>query len=302
MKPIRFIVSYTIVACAILIFVSCAAKKRILIDGSSTVYPITEAVAEEYGTTARDANVLVGISGTGGGFKKFCSGETHISNASRYIKSSEKEKCAEAGVDYIELAVAYDGLAVVVSKDNSFINSLTVEQLKQIFQYTKPAKSWRDVHGDWPDKPIKVYAPGQDSGTYDYFVEAVIGKKQRVRADAAFSEDDNVLVVGVGGDAYSIGFFGLAYYEENADKLKLVPVVHPETGKPVRPDLETVKSGEYAPLSRPVFIYVSRAALQDPTVKTFVEFYMQHAGELSREVGYVPLGDKLYQENLSKLN
>ncbi len=273
---------------------ACKATKKIRVDGSSTVYPITEAVAEQYRTVDRNVNVAVGTSGTGGGFKKFCNNETDISDASRPIKKKEVEKCSAAGIEYSELPVAYDGIAVVVHKKNSFLKQLTVEQLNKIFRYDNPAKTWKDVDPSWPAEEIKAFAPGQDSGTYDYFVETIIAKKGRVRADATFSEDDNVLVTGISGEEQSIGFFGLAYYEENQDKLRIIPVVNPKSGQAVEPSLKTVKNGAYAPLSRPLFLYVRAKAATDPQVKKFVEFYLDHAAELSKEVGYVPLGEDLY--------
>lgn len=286
---------------AALLLGACAAKKKIQVDGSSTVYPITEAVAEEFRDVNADVNVTVGISGTGGGFKKFCNGEIDIADASRHIKSVEKEKCAGANIEYLELPVAYDGLAVIVNKENTFAKSLTIDQLKLIFQAENPAQKWSDVNPAWPAEEIKVYAPGQDSGTFDYFVEVILGKKAQMRPDASYSEDDNILVTGVSGDPYAIAFFGLAYYEENAEVLNLVGVVNPATGAAVQPDLETVKSGTYAPLSRPIFIYVRKAALEKPEVKQFVGFYMDSAAKLSQAVGYIPLGSDLYAENKNKI-
>ncbi len=289
-----------IAALALLVAVHCAKKEKILVDGSSTVYPITEAVAEEYGKANTNVNVTVGVAGTGGGFKKFCNGETDISDASRPIKTTEAEKCAEAGISQVELAIAYDGLAIIVHKSNDFVKELTVAQLKSIFQTDKPAKTWKDVNPAWPAEAIKVYSPGQDSGTFDYFVEAILGADAKVRPDAAFSEDDNVLVTGVAGDKNSIGFFGLAYYEENQDKLKLVPIVNPKSNKAVAPTLETVKSGEYAPLSRPLFIYVSNKAKARKAVADFVNFYLDNAAKLTADVGYIPLPDAVYADQKTK--
>lgn len=276
---------------------ACTAKKKVQVDGSSTVYPITEAVAEEFRNVNNEVNVTVGVSGTGGGFKKFCNGEIDVADASRHIKAVEIEKCAAAGIEYIELAVAYDGLAVIVNKENEFLKQLTVDQLKTVFRVDNPAKLWSEVNPDWPAEEIKVYAPGKDSGTFDYFVEVILGKKAQMRPDASYSEDDNILVTGVAGDKFAIGFFGLAYYEENKDKLNLAAVVNPKTNQPVQPNLETVKSGSYAPLSRPIFIYVSKAALEKPEVKQFIGFYMDSAAELSEAVGYIPLPDELYTKN-----
>ncbi|MEQ9367080.1 MAG: PstS family phosphate ABC transporter substrate-binding protein [Leptospirales bacterium] len=280
---------------------ACTAKKKIQVDGSSTVYPITEAVAEEFRNVNNQVNVTVGVSGTGGGFKKFCNGEIDVADASRHIKQVEIEKCAAAGIEYLELEVAYDGLAVIVNKENEFLKRLTVEQLKAIFRAEKPAKNWNEIDAAWPAQEIKVYAPGKDSGTFDYFVEAILGKKAQMRPDASYSEDDNILVTGVAGDKFAIGFFGLAYYEENKGKLNLAAVVNPETNQAVRPTLETVKSGSYAPLSRPIFIYVSKAALEKPEVQQFVGFYMDSGAELSEAVGYIPLADELYTANKKKI-
>lgn len=273
---------------------SCGQKKKILVDGSSTVYPITEAVAEEYRKVEKNIHVTVGISGTGGGFKKFCKGETDISDASRPIKGEELKLCKEGGVEYIELPVAYDGMAVVVNPANDFVKELTVADLKKIFDSEKPAASWKDVNPSYPDLKIKVYAPGKDSGTYDYFVEEILGKGKSVRPDAAFSEDDNTLVTGVAGDKGGIGFFGVAYYTENKGKIKDVPIVNPKTKKSVVPSMENILSGNYAPLSRPLFIYVSTKALAKPEIQPFVEFYLKHAGNLSDKVGYVPLAPGEY--------
>lgn len=273
---------------------SCRRKRNIQVDGSSTVYPITEAVAEEFGRTGYVVDVSVGASGTGGGFKKFCKGETDISDASRPVKGKEIKVCEEAGIHFVELPVAYDGLAVVINPKNKFIKNLNVEQLNHIFRYENPARTWKDVNPEWPADHIKIFAPGQDSGTYDYFVETIIGDKGRLRSDSMFSEDDNVLVVGIANETNGIGFFGLAYYEENMEKLKVVPVINPKLNKPVEPSIKTVMEGTYAPLSRPLFIYVKENSLKKQVVKDFVDFYMNNVGDLCREVGYVPLGEENY--------
>ncbi len=288
-------------AVAITGLLACTAKKKIQVDGSSTVYPITEAVAEEFRGVNSEVNVTVGVSGTGGGFKKFCNGEIDVADASRHIKPVEIEKCEAAGIEFIELEVAYDGLAVIINKENDFVKQLTVDQLKTIFRVENPAKTWNEVDPAWPAEEIKVYSPGKDSGTFDYFVEVILGKKAQMRPDASYSEDDNILVTGVAGGKYAIGFFGLAYYEENKDKLSLAAVVNPKNGQAVQPNLETVKSGAYAPLSRPIFIYVSKAALAKPEVQQFVGFYMDSGAELSEAVGYIPLGDELYAANKKKI-
>lgn len=275
-----------------------ATDKIIKIDGSSTVYPITEAVAEEFQKLKKkEVKVTVGISGTGGGFKKFCRGETDISNASRPILKKEMDVCKEHGIEYIELPVAYDGLAVIVNPKNTWIKSLTVEDLKKMWEPAAAGKvkKWNQVRPEWPDAPLKLYGPGVDSGTFDYFTEAIVGKAKASRGDFTASEDDNVLVQGIAGDKNALGFFGLAYYEENKDKLKLVPIVNPKTGKEVLPTEQTVMDGTYQPLSRPIFIYVSKKAAEKPEVKEFVEYYLKNAAKLVKQVKYVPLPAKAYK-------
>ena len=267
------------------------------VDGSSTVYPITEAVAEEFLKEAGpNVRVTVGISGTGGGFKRFCAGETDISDASRPIKASEAETCARNGIAYLELPVAYDGLSVVVNPRNAFCDCVTVAELKRIWEPGSTVQRWSDVRPDWPNQRIRLYGPGTDSGTFDYFTEAVVGKEDASRPDFTASEDDNVLVQGVEGDVNALGYFGYAYYVENQGRLKVLGI---DNGSGcVKPSAETVESGTYAPLSRPIFIYVSRRSLERPEVAAFVRYYMQHAATLVPEVGYITLGDARYQENL----
>ncbi len=262
------------------------------IDGSSTVFPITEAVAEEFRKVQPGIRVTVGVSGTGGGFKKFIAGETDISDASRYIKGKEQEACAEAGHEYIELPVAYDGLAVVVNKQNTFATSMTTAELKAMWSADASARTWKDIRPEWPDREFHLFAPGQDSGTFDYFTDEINGESGNCRADATFSEDDNVLVRGVVGDEDGIAFFGLAYYVENKTRLNCVAV---DGGNgPVRPSLETVEGGSYTPLSRPLFIYVATEAAERPEVDAFVRFYLENARELCAEVGYVPFPGAIY--------
>jgi len=277
---------------------SHAADKLVKIDGSSTVYPLTEAVAEDFQKSKKGAiKVTVGISGTGGGFKKFCRGETDISDASRPILKKEMEACAQAGIKYIELPVAYDALTVVVNPQNSFIKSMTVEELKKIWEPAAQGKitSWKQVNPAWPDTPIKLFGAGADSGTFDYFTEAIVGKSKSSRGDFTASEDDNVLVQGVSRDKGALGFFGYSYYAENMKKLKAVSIVE-KAGKPaVAPSFDTVKNGSYQPLSRPVFIYVSEKSLAKPEVKEFVEFYLAQAGPLAKAVKMVGLPDKAYK-------
>ena len=272
-----------------------AAAPVIKIDGSSTVYPITEAVAEEFQKEKRGAvRVTVGISGTGGGFKKFCRGETDIQDASRPILTKEMEICKQAGVQYIELPVAYDALTVVINPKNDWIKSMTVAELKKIWEPAAQGKitKWNQVNPAWPDAPLNLFGAGSDSGTFDYFTEAIVGKAKSSRGDFTASEDDNVLVQGVSRDVNALGYFGYAYYAENTDKLKAVPIVEKE-GKPaVSPSFETVMSGTYQPLARPIFIYVNVKSVDKPEVKEFVDFYLKHAAKLVKEVKYVPIPDE----------
>jgi phosphate transport system substrate-binding protein len=264
-------------------------------DGSSTVYPITEAVAEEFRKEEPRVRVIVGRSGTGGGFKKFAHGEIDICDASRPISDSEKEACREAGVEYIELEVAFDGLAVVVNPKNDALDCITVEQLRAIWEPESKVKKWSDVNTEWPDEEIELYGPGTDSGTFDYFTEVIVGETGKSRDDYTQSEDDNVLVTGVAGDQYSLGYFGLAYYEENREKLKLL-AVDAGDGNCVKPTSETVRDNSYRPLSRPLFIYVRKSSLERPEVKAFVQFYLEHVGKLVSVVGYVPLADEVAEK------
>jgi phosphate transport system substrate-binding protein len=277
-----------------------AFAQVVKVDGSSTVYPITEAVAEEFQKAKKQqVKVTVGISGTGGGFKKFCRGETDISDASRPILKSEMAECAKAGIEYYELPVAFDALTVVINPKNSFIKQLTVAEMKKMWEPAAQGKvtRWNQVNAQWPDQPMKLFGPGADSGTFDYFTEAVVGKSKSSRGDFTASEDDNVLVQGVSRDVNGLGYFGYAYYVENKDKLKAVPIVN-DKGQAVVPSMETVEKGTYAPLSRPIFIYVSAKSLAKPEVKEFVEYYMKNAAKLTREVKYVPLPESAYKTAL----
>lgn len=271
---------------------------QVLIDGSSTVYPITSAAAEEFNQYAPNVRIPVGVSGTGGGFKKFCAGETDIQDASRPISPSEVEACAAKNVEYIELPVAYDGLAVVVNPQNDWVDHLTVAELKKIWEPDAQGKltNWKQVRDSFPDSPLKLYGAGTDSGTFDYFTEAIVGKAKSSRGDYQASEDDNVLVQGVSGDVTSLGYFGYAYVVENPGKLKLVPVDN-GNGTPVAPSVESVKDGTYQPLSRPLFLYVRKDAAARPEVKAFVDFYLGKSFTplvQSREVGYIALPDEVY--------
>ena len=277
-----------------------AAPATVTLDGSSTVFPVSEAVAEEFQKAHTSVRVTVGISGTGGGFQKFCRAETDISNASRPITKKEIDACAAAGVSFIELPVAYDGLAVVVNPKATWIDHITTAELKTIWapEAQDKVKRWSDVRKGWPDRELHLFGAGVDSGTYDYFTQAINGKEGASRGDFTSSEDDNVLVQGISSDETALGFMPYAYYAENRAQLKLVAVddgVADNGAGPVLPSVDTVKGGSYQPLSRPVFIYVSLKALDRPEVKQFVDFYVAQGGALAEEVGYVPLGDRGYQ-------
>ncbi|MFD2117940.1 PstS family phosphate ABC transporter substrate-binding protein [Paenibacillus yanchengensis] len=271
------------------------------VDGSSTVFPLTEAAAEEFRVEQPDVRVPVGVSGTGGGFKQFCAGELEIANASRPIKDEEAAACTDSGIEFTELSVAYDGLSVVVSKENDFIDHLTKEELNKIFITGSTVNTWKDVRDTWPDTPIQIFSPGADSGTYDYFNEAILDK-EGIRNDKAivFSEDDNTLVTGVTGSKDSIGYFGFAYYEENKDNLKIVPI---DGGAgPVSPTFDTIKDSSYSPLSRPLYVYVNNKAMEErPEVKEFMNFYINNIGPMAAEVGYVALPDEKYAEEAAKI-
>jgi phosphate transport system substrate-binding protein len=279
------------------------AQETIKIDGSSTVFPITEAVAEDFQQSKKGKiRVTVGISGTGGGFKKFCRGETDVSNASRPILAREMEECKRAGIQYVELPVAYDALTVVMNPKNDWVKALTVAELKKMWEPAAQGKvtKWKQVNSAWPDSSLKLFGPGADSGTFDYFTEAVNGRAKSSRGDFTASEDDNVLVQGIARDVNGLGYFGYAYYYENRDKLKAVPIVNPNTGKAVLPGADTVMDGSYQPLARPIFIYINSKSLDRPEIREFVEFYMKNAEALVSEVKYVPLPAKAYSYNLEQ--
>jgi phosphate transport system substrate-binding protein len=282
-----------------------AAATLIKIDGSSTVYPISEAVAEEFGKKSK-VRVTVGISGTGGGFKKFCNGETDISDASRPIKLSEVELCLDNKIEYIELPVAFDGLAVMVSPKNDWATSMTVAELKKLWAPEAQGKitRWSQIRAGWPDKEIHLYGAGVDSGTYDYFTEAIVGKEHSSRGDFTASEDDNVLVQGIANDPLALGFFGVAYYEHNKERLKLVAIddENPTNGDgPILPEFDNVKNATYQPLSRPIFIYVNKKALDRPEIAEFIKFYLTTGRPLVKEVGYIPLPDTVYELALKRV-
>jgi phosphate transport system substrate-binding protein len=280
--------------CLIGVGAAYAAKLsgKVSLDGSSTVFPISEAVAEEFQAVNSGVKVTVGISGTGGGFKKSCVGEIDISDASRPIKQSEIDSAKQNGIDFIELPIAFDGLSIVVNPKNTWVDMLTLAELKAIWAPGSTITNWSQVRQGFPNVPLKLFGPGTDSGTFEYFTEAVNGKTKESRSDFTASEDDNVLVMGVAGEKGALGYFGYAYYEENTDKLKLVPV---DAGKgAVAPSPKTIANGSYSPLSRPLFIYVNTKSAQRPEVDAFVKFYLDNASSLVKEVGYVALPDSAY--------
>ena len=273
---------------------------EIVADGSSTVFPITQAVAEEFKLAgANGVKVSVGSSGTGGGFKKFCAGETDLSNASRPIKDEEKALCTSKNIEYIELKVAVDGLSVVTHPDNSFADCLTTEELKKVFVKDSTVTNWSQIRTGFPNKPLKLYGPGTDSGTYDYFTDEINGEEGVGRSDSLYtpSEDDNTLVQGVAGDPNALGYFGYAYYTQNKDKLKALGV-DPGSGC-IAPNETTINDGSYTPLSRPLYVYVAKSAISKPQVKAFVDFYLDEVSGLLQSVGYVPLHDDDLAESRS---
>lgn len=274
-----------------------AQDSLIQIDGSSTVYPITEAMAEEFMAENSGTEITVGVSGTGGGFSKFCAGETDISNASRPIKDEEAATCAANGIEYIQLPVAYDAITVVIHPDNDWAEEMSVEQLAQLWapEAEGTIQNWSDIDSSWPDEPINLFGPGTDSGTFDYFTDEIVGEEGSSRADYTASEDDNILVLGVARDPNALGYFGMAYYLENQGDLKAVAV------DGVYPGPETVNDGSYTPLSRPIFIYVRRDSLERPEVSAFVEYYISNAEAIVPDIGYVPLPADDYAESLSQL-
>lgn len=274
---------------------------EVLVDGSSTVFPIMEGVAEEFSKQYPDVQASVGVSGSGGGFKVFIPGETDISNASRPIKQEEADALAENGIEYTEIELAYDGLSVVVNPENDWVDYLTVDELKSMWLDTGGVETWADVRDGWPEEPIEFYAPGTDSGTYDYWNEVILEDEQ-MRRNVQLSEDDNVLVQGVVGSKNAISFFGYAYYIENEDTLKIVPIEN-ENGDIITPEFETIQSLEYSPLSRPLYTYVNHERLiEKPEVYEFIKFTLENAGELASEVGYVALPDEFYQEQMDTIN
>lgn len=279
---------------------SGGATNEILIDGSSTVFPISQAVAEEFRKERPDVQIPVGISGTGGGFQRFVTGETDISDASRPIKESERELAAENGIEFTEFIIAYDGLSIVINTSNDFASCLTVAELKSIWGRDSKINNWNQVRSGFPDKKLRLYGPDTDSGTFDYFTAEINGEEDASRSDYTASSDDNVLVQGVSGDQGAMGYFGFAYYTENAGILKVMGV---DGGSGcVEPSISTINDGSYSPLSRPMFIYVNNFSLQREDVRAFIEYYLNNAGALADEVGFVGLPDVDYQSQFSKLN
>lgn len=279
------------------------AQTVINIDGSSTVFPITEGMAEEFQNSQKGkVRVTVGVSGTGGGFKKFCRGETDISDASRPIQTAEMETCKKAGIKYIELPVAFDAIAITVNPKNTWLKEITVDELKKMWEPEAQGKitTWNQVNPKWPKEPLKLFGPGSDNGTFDYFTEAVVGKSKASRGDYASSANHNTAAAGVAADKNGLAYTGLAYYEESKGKLKLVPVVggdkSPMKNKAVSPSKETVETGAYFPLSRPIFIYVNEASLnKKPEVQEFVKFYLKNASSIVPQVKYIALPGKVYE-------
>lgn len=268
-------------------------KGDVTIDGSSTVLPISEAIVEEFGSANRGVRPTVNASGTGGGFKKFAAGEIDIAGASRPIEEGEVAACKAKGIEFVEIPIAYDGLSLVMNRENDFAEDLTVADLKRIWETGSKVKTWKDVNPAWPAEPMKLYGAGTDSGTFDYFTEAICGKKGNSRTDYQPSEDDNILVKGVEGDKYSLGYFGFSYYEQNKDKLKLLKVGG------VAPSGETILNGTYTPLSRPLFWYVNTKSLARPEVRALVDYLLKDGKELIASTGYVPLPDSAYTSGAS---
>ena len=276
-----------------------ALKGKVSIDGSSTVFPITEAVAEEFQKIEPRVKVTIGVSGTGGGFKKFLNGSIDINDASRKIKPKEMKLAHKKNIDYLEIPVAYDGITVVVNKENSWANDISTAELKKIWSPNSKVITWKDVRPSWPNKKIKLYGPGPDSGTFDYFTKAINGKSHSSRSNYTMSEDDNVLVMGVTGDKYSLGYFGFAYYVANKKKIKALSIR--EKNGPIAPTISTINLGTYSPLSRPIFIYIRKDSLKRAEVKSFVDFYLKVSPELVKETGYVPLPTDKYKISREKI-
>lgn len=271
----------------------------IQVDGSSTVYPVTEAVAEEFRTVQPKVNVTIGSSGSGAGFKKFARGETDISNASRAIKEKEVNACKENNIEYLELRIALDGIAIVVNKGNTWLGTITTEELKQLWEPNSRVQKWSDLRAEWPEEEIQLFGPSTAHGTYDFFTEEIVGESGASRSDYNAVSDYNVAVQGIGNNEYAMGYFGLAYYTENKDKLKLISVDNGNGA--VLPSLETVGDGTYTPLARPLYIYINKKSAKRKEVMEFVKFYINNAAELSKDVGYIPLSETEYGNALAQL-
>jgi len=295
MKKLGIVLMVAILGLTVFSMVTVAQdlEGSVKIDGSSTVYPVTQAMAEEFSYAYPDVRVTVGVSGTGGGMEKFTIGETDINNASREIKPSEVDKAEKNGIEFSRFTVASDGITVVINPANDWAENMTVEELQMIWKPNSSVETWSDVRPEWPDEEIELYGPGADSGTFDYFTSVIVGAESESRADYTASEDDNVLVQGVSGSKYALGYFGYAYYEENQNKLKSVAV------NGVKPSSKTIENGEYKPLSRPLYIYVNNESVKRPVVEEFLKFYFENGKELIPMVGYVPLTS--YQEQLEKV-
>ncbi|MEF9952403.1 MAG: PstS family phosphate ABC transporter substrate-binding protein [Clostridium sp.] len=304
MGKFKGIIISTIIGALALGFVGCSSKPEasnslkgdVRLDGSSTVAPIAQAVTEEFNKEYRDVKISIGVSGTGGGFKKFTSGETDINNASRKIKEEELKKASEKNIHVTGVEIAYDGIAVVVNKENTWVSDITDSELKMIWDEGSKVKKWSDVRPEWPNEEIKLYGPGTDSGTFEYFTEAINGKAKKIRTDFTASEDDNVLVQGVANDKYALGYFGAAYYEENTDKLKALSI------NGVSLSAETIKNKQYSPLSRPLYMYVSNEAVKRPEVVEYLNFFMDNVKDFVSQVGYFPLEDAKYEKGKAEIH
>ena len=271
------------------------------IDGSSTVFPITEAIAEEFLKANSKVKVTIGVSGTGGGFKKLSRGEIDVNNASRKIKQSEIEMMKKRNIEYIELPIAYDGISLVVNKENTWVDYLTTTELKNIWEPQSRVKTWKDIRNTWPDKKLILYGPGTDSGTFDYFTKVINGRERASRSDFTRSEDDNVLVQGVAGDKGALGYFGHAYYAENKDKIKGIPIRHGSNTAAILPTVENIKNGTYVPLSRPLYLYVRKSSLGQPDTRNFIEFYIKTVFSLAPSVGHIPMPEEQYSKLLKTI-
>lgn len=293
--------SFSVFASLVLVIMAggtgCSPQQSITIDGSSTVQPITQAVEESYRDEQTGCRITIAVSGTGGGMKKFSVNEIDIADASRPMKDKELAACKKNGVEYVRFMVAFDGLAVLVNPKNDWCDSLTVSELKSIWEPESKVNTWKDIRPEWPDEEIKLFGPGPDSGTFDSFTKAICGKERSSRSDFTASEEDNVLVTGVAQTKNALGYFGYAYYAENTDKLKLLGVDNEKGDGPVKPSEATVRDNSYTPLSRPLFIYVNKASLKREEVANFVKFYIDNTGKLSPEVGYVPVSEEEAEEN-----